>query len=295
MAMCKECGGVFGIEDMEDGICKSCRASNKQKATSTNEKEAINVETSEESSVELNTEAEKVGILSKLFSFQGKIGRLDYLLYGLIIPIVLMGVGFWASLSLQLAPAVIIAIILAIPIQIAATVKRARDRGDNPILIVILSLIPYLGFITMLYLLLAPSTKNGNKSKIITYLLIAIAIIFILGILAAIAIPKLSQAGNEEARRDLACLKMAGLSNHLKLYKLDHSTYPSQERGFDELLEGYNSFGKPYIKAYPKDSWGNSFEYIKTDTGFDIVSYGADGKKSKNSKSDDMYFSECKK
>lgn len=110
-------------------------------------------------------------------------------------------------------------------------------------------------------------------------------VIAILGIMAAVVVPKL--VGNTEtakvsaAKQDIAYLKQA-----LILYKLDNGRYPTTEQGLQALVtkptsgppaNGWKSDG--YLEKIPKDPWGNPYQYlcpgIKGD--FDVFSYGADG------------------
>lgn len=112
---------------------------------------------------------EKAGVLENLFLYNGTFKRLDYLIYGIAIPLtfIIGGIFLPALLNGQFfSTGIGIAlIILALPIIIAATAKRAKDRKENPILTVIGAFIPYIGFIVMLYLLLAPSKNQSYAPK----------------------------------------------------------------------------------------------------------------------------------
>lgn len=110
-------------------------------------------------------------------------------------------------------------------------------------------------------------------------------VIVILGLLAAFVLPSLTQKG-EDAKKSLVCVQMKSVSQALKMYKIDKSTYPSTEEGLKILLQ-QNYFENNKL---PKDSWGNSFLYILEENGFDLISLGAD---KKESTSDDIYFSKC--
>lgn len=110
-------------------------------------------------------------------------------------------------------------------------------------------------------------------------------VIVILGLLAAFVLPNLTQKG-EDAKKSLVCVQMKSVSQALKMYIIDKSTYPSTEEGLKILLQ-QNYFENNKL---PKDSWGNSFLYILEENGFDLISLGAD---KKESTSDDIYFSKC--
>ncbi len=150
-----------------------------------------------ENSVALSVEDEKVGILEKLFSYNGKFGRTEYLIFGLIVPFVFLFVGLFLPSMVIKETGVgmvgiigIIIAILSLPIYVAATVKRAKDRNESPVLMVIASIIPYIGVIVMLYLLLAPGKKEGEPSKALNIIIGIFIAIILLGILLAIVIPK---------------------------------------------------------------------------------------------------------
>jgi general secretion pathway protein G len=110
-------------------------------------------------------------------------------------------------------------------------------------------------------------------------------VIAILGIMAAIVVPKLvghtDTAKVVAAKQDIANIKQA-----LILYKLDNQRYPTTEQGLQALVtkpttgpaaNGYKTDG--YLEKIPKDPWGNPYQYlcpgIKGE--YDVFSLGADG------------------
>lgn len=112
-------------------------------------------------------------------------------------------------------------------------------------------------------------------------------VIIILGLLAAFVLPNLT-GKSEESKDKIVCIQMKSISQALKLYKLDTSSYPTTEEGLNLLVE------KKYFedKKLPKDAWSNNFIYLQTDTSFDLVSMGSDKKESTE---DDIYYSKCNK
>ena len=123
------------------------------------------------------------------FSFRGVSGRLNYLVYGVLSSYVLLGLGFYISMQLGNFIPFFMSLAVALPLGLAATVRRARDRKENIILLLILSVIPYVFIIIMLYLLLAPSKKEGEVVKTSKVILWVFGI-FAFFILMAIVIPK---------------------------------------------------------------------------------------------------------
>lgn len=109
-------------------------------------------------------------------------------------------------------------------------------------------------------------------------------VIVILGILAGLVVPRITEKP-EEARRVKAKLQIQELSSALKEFKIDNGFYPSTEQGLQALVEepavgktprNYPSSG--YMDKIPKDPWGNDYVYISPGEhgDFDIISYGAD-------------------
>ena len=124
----------------------------------------------------------QVGILEKLFSYDGTFNRLNYLVYGLAMPgVFVIGGIYLLAVSQYIGIAMMV---LALPVFVAATVKRANDRKDSSVLMVVGSFIPYLGFLIMLYLLLAPSRKVGNEPKQYGFKHILIGLGVLIGVLA---------------------------------------------------------------------------------------------------------------
>jgi len=112
-------------------------------------------------------------------------------------------------------------------------------------------------------------------------------VIIILGLLAAVAIPRF-MGESDKAKVGTTKTQIVMLETALKMYKLDNGSYPTTEQGLKALVEaptvgnlpknwrqgGYLEKGK-----VPKDSWKNDFVYIcpGSHSDFDLTSLGADG------------------
>ncbi|MGA7105865.1 MAG: type II secretion system major pseudopilin GspG [Candidatus Deferrimicrobiaceae bacterium] len=116
-------------------------------------------------------------------------------------------------------------------------------------------------------------------------LLEIMVVIVILGLLAALVVPKLI-GRTEEAKRTQTRIQIKNLEQALQLFKLDNGFYPSTEQGIDALVrapevgrvpKNYRKGG--YLDRVPKDPWGNVYVYVSPGTqgDYDISSYGADG------------------
>ena len=124
------------------------------------------------------------------------------------------------------------------------------------------------------------------KSKAAGFTLIEImVVVVILGILAAVIVPKLT-GKPDEARVVKAQQDIRQLESALQMYKLDNFYYPSTQQGLDALVT--KPSGDPparnwkngYITRLPKDPWGGAYQYANPGVKgeIDIFSLGADQK-----------------
>ncbi|MBK5374362.1 type II secretion system major pseudopilin GspG [Pseudomonas sp. TH43] len=107
-------------------------------------------------------------------------------------------------------------------------------------------------------------------------------VVVILGILAAMVVPKVLDRP-DQARATAAKQDIGGLMQALKLYRLDHGTYPNQSQGLKVLVErpadAKNSNWRSYLERLPNDPWGRPYQYLNPGANgeIDIFSLGADG------------------
>ncbi len=108
-------------------------------------------------------------------------------------------------------------------------------------------------------------------------------VVVILGILAAIVVPRVMDrpdaARITKAKQDIRALESA-----LNLYKLDNFVYPTTDQGLEALVQKPEGTPeprnwKPYMDRLPKDPWGNPYQYLSPGVKgeVDIFSLGADG------------------
>jgi general secretion pathway protein G len=109
-------------------------------------------------------------------------------------------------------------------------------------------------------------------------------VLVILGILAAIVVPKFS-GRTEQARVTAAQTQIASFSTALDAFEVDMGAYPKGKNGLLELVEAprdSQSWRGPYLKEIPKDPWNNDYIYEcpgrHNTTGYDLTSMGPDGK-----------------
>ena len=115
-------------------------------------------------------------------------------------------------------------------------------------------------------------------------LLEVMVVIVILGILAALVVPRIISRP-DEARVVAAKQDIASLMQALKLYRLDNQRYPTTEQGLQALVEKPTSTPIPpnwkkggYVERLPKDPWGTPYQYLNPGVHgeIDVFSYGAD-------------------
>jgi len=256
--------------------------------------------------------------LKKIFGLNSRLDRKGYLFLG-VLPMI--GFIFWVSISSSSQTNSIISLILFVSISILSlisAVKRGRDSGLNglvtlflfgaiPIIIfmvvnVQLKIdISYAIFLFIVYLLLIPSTPKDLKAmeKIeYVFTIISIGLVFLL-LMATLIAPR-TFCIEEKGKIDLVCVNMKGVSNALKMFKIDNGVYPETDEGFQALQMNPNADKYPnyaadaYLEKLPKDSWGNKMLYVKTKNGFEIISYGADRKEGGEDEDADIFYSECK-
>jgi general secretion pathway protein G len=112
-------------------------------------------------------------------------------------------------------------------------------------------------------------------------------VVVILGILAAVVVPKVmsrpAEARVSKVKQDLRATESA-----LKLYKLDNFAYPTTQQGLEALVEkpegltpGANWKADGYLDRIPEDPWGTPYVYLSPGlkAEFDLYTLGADAAK----------------
>ena len=110
-------------------------------------------------------------------------------------------------------------------------------------------------------------------------------VIVIIGILAALIVPKI-MSRPDDARIVAAKQDIGSIMQAMKLYKLDNHAYPTTEQGLDALVkkpatppvpQNWKSGG--YLEKLPIDPWGKPYQYLNPGLHgeIDVFSFGADG------------------
>ena len=121
-----------------------------------------------------------------------------------------------------------------------------------------------------------------KKSRGFTLVEVMVVVV-ILGILAALIVPKImsrpEQARIVKAKQDILAIQSA-----LDLYKLDNGFYPSTDQGLQALVTRPNTSPIPqswksdgYLQKLPIDPWGSQYQYENSNEKLRIYSFGAKG------------------
>ena len=111
-----------------------------------------------------------------------------------------------------------------------------------------------------------------------------LVVVAILGILAAIVVPRVMDRP-DEAKRVAAKADVAAIVQALKLYRLDNGFYPATDQGLVALVRRPAPSPAPgnwkqggYLERLPKDPWGGDYQYLNPGVKgeIDVFSLGAD-------------------
>lgn len=120
-------------------------------------------------------------------------------------------------------------------------------------------------------------SRRARRGMTLMEVMIVIAIILLL--MGALTFGLAQMFG--EAQGDTASLMIARINEKVKIYQVKKKKLP------DSLSEIYKG------EEGPKDPWGNEFVYRKGGAkGYDIISYGADGKEGGTGTDSDIKLSE---
>lgn len=130
---------------------------------------------------------------------------------------------------------------------------------------------------------MSPSEKRSCSGFTLIEIMV---VVVILGILAAVIVPRLLSRP-DEAKVTKARVDIKSIEESLGLFKLDNGFYPSTDQGLKALVNKPETGRIPakysvdgYLKKVPLDPWSNPYVYISPGVhsrDFDLISYGADG------------------
>ena len=123
--------------------------------------------------------------------------------------------------------------------------------------------------------------KKPNGFTLIEVMIVVV----ILGILAAVVIPRILDRP-DQARLTAAKSDIAVVMQQLKLYRLDNTFYPTTDQGLQALTVKPTTNPVPanwkqggYLERLPNDPWGRPYQYLNPGLRgeIDVFSLGADG------------------
>lgn len=125
------------------------------------------------------------------------------------------------------------------------------------------------------------------RKRAVGFTLIEIlVVIVILGVLAALIVPRVMDRP-DQARAVAARADIAAIMGALKLYRLDNGSYPGSDQGLAALVKkpergdiprNWKSGG--YLEKLPMDPWNTEYQYLNPGIRgeVDVFSFGADRK-----------------
>lgn len=124
---------------------------------------------------------------------------------------------------------------------------------------------------------------TGRKKKGFT-LVELLLVLVILGVLAAIVVPKFS-GRTDDARKTAAQTQISNFSTALDAYEIDTGSYPKGKAGLTDLVQQPRNavnWKGPYLKEIPNDPWQKPYVYESpgkhNTSSYDLMSMGPDGR-----------------
>ena len=109
-------------------------------------------------------------------------------------------------------------------------------------------------------------------------------VLMILGVLAAIVVPKMANRG-QDARIKATVTQISAFKTALDIFEVDNGYYPKGRNGLLDLVQkprDASNWHGPYLESIPKDPWNNDYIYEfpgkHNASGFDLMSMGPDGR-----------------
>ena len=132
----------------------------------------------------------------------------------------------------------------------------------------------------------SPTTRGRRpRSLAVGFTLIEVlVVVVILGVLAALVVPRIMDRP-DEAKRVAAKADVGAIVQALKLYRLDNGFYPTTEQGLGALTARPTTQPVPgnwkqggYLERLPKDPWSSDYQYLAPGVKgeIDVFSLGVD-------------------
>ena len=123
------------------------------------------------------------------------------------------------------------------------------------------------------------STQRNRKRRGFTLVEILL-VVTIIGILAALVIPKMTGRTDEARKKSAFSDVQGGLKSALGMYEVDTGRYPSSLNDLMTQPSDVKGWKGPYLDNMPVDPWGHPYVYVypgrKNTSGYDLYSIGPD-------------------
>lgn len=121
-------------------------------------------------------------------------------------------------------------------------------------------------------------TPKRNRGFTLVEMLLVVTII---GILAALVIPRIAGTSNK-ARITAAMADIkGGIKTALDRYEVENGTYPKSLQDLVTRPGDAKNWNGPYLDEVPKDPWGQPYVYVypgrNNTSSYDLYSIGPDG------------------
>jgi len=120
-------------------------------------------------------------------------------------------------------------------------------------------------------------TRHSSAFTLVEMLLV----ITIIGILAALVIPKMV-GRSEQARLTAVHADLSSIKTALDAFEVDNGYYPKSMQDLLQQPNNAKNWHGPYLEKVPQDPWGNNYLYYypgkHNQNSYDLLSVGPDGK-----------------
>jgi len=124
-------------------------------------------------------------------------------------------------------------------------------------------------------------TIQNTKLRRAFTLVEMLLVVTIIGILAALVIPKIV-GRSEQARVTAAHADLSSIKTALSMFEEDSGFFPKNLQDLVTAPSNARNWHGPYLEKVPQDPWGNNYIYYfpgkHNASSFDILSIGPDGK-----------------
>ena len=107
-------------------------------------------------------------------------------------------------------------------------------------------------------------------------------VVVIIGILVAVAVPKLG-GRVKESKIAAARMEVKSIATAISMYEVDNGSYPASLQNLVTSSGNAKNWKGPYIED-TKDPWGNDYQYTVSENTLEVKTVDPDGKEISNRK-----------